>query len=113
MLQTKTQSTVGIQTKYLGATNTKGARIKAFTLNECPSTGKLDKAFRHDTVTLLYDYALSGSAVYEPAMRKLHEKINHNPKVNKYQQKECTHVAISSWTKGGYFFVFGQGGNND
>ena len=39
MLQTKTQSTVGIQTKYLGATNTKGARIKAFTLNECPSTG--------------------------------------------------------------------------
>ena len=107
MLQTKTQSTVGIQTKYLGATNTKGARIKAFTLNECPSTG------RPDTVTLPYDYALSGSAVYEPAMRKLHEKINHNPKLNKYQDKDCNHVAISSGTDTGYVYTFIEDGNND
>ena len=92
----KEQSTYGIQTKYLGATNTKGARIKAFTVHK----------LQPDTVTLPYDYSLSGSAIYEPAMRKLHDRISHNPDIDRHQQKECYHIAISSWTKDGYIFTF-------
>ena len=106
----KEQSTYGIQTKYLGATNTEGARIKAFTLNAHDSVG----TGRIYTVTLPYDYALSGSAVYEPAMRKLHDKISHNPDIDRHQQKECNHIAISSCTKeGGYFFTFLDDNSNN
>ena len=105
MLQIRHQAAFGIQTKKLGATDTKGARIKA-------STFYLNDG-RPDTVTLPYDYSLSGSAVYEPAMEKLHDKISHNPDINRYQEKDCNHVAIASWTKGGYFFTFIEDGNND
>ena len=99
----KEQSTHVIKTKYLGATNTKGERIKAVTVYDYG---------RPDTVTLPYDYALSDCSIsekitaHQPAMEKLHDKISHNPDIDRYQEKDCNHVAIASWTKGGYFFTF-------
>lgn len=47
-----------IYTKYLGPTNTKGARIKAYTL------GGL-------SVTIGFDYALSGEAIHFQAVKAL------------------------------------------
>ena len=52
----KEQSTHVIKTKYLGATNTKGERIKAVTVYDYG---------RPDTVTLPYDYALSDCSISE------------------------------------------------
>ena len=98
----KPESTYGIQTKYLGATTYRGERIKAFTVHN----------LQPDTVTLPYNYALSDCSIsekiaaHEPAMEKLHDEISHNPDIDRYQEKDCNHVAIASWTKGGYFFTF-------
>jgi len=105
MLQIRHQSAFGIQTKTLGATDTKGARIKASKLGYVTA--------RPDTLTLPYGYSLSGASVHEPAMRKLHDQISHNPDIDRHQQKDCNHVAISTWTDTGYIFTFIDGGNND
>ena len=100
MVQITNQSAIGIQTKYLGATNFRGERIKAFTLGEYPSTG------RPYSITLPYNYAFSGSKAHEPAMIELHNKLSHNPAINEWQEKECDHVAVSSGTDTGYIYIF-------
>ena len=70
-----------IQTKFLGATNTRGARIKATT-----SEGK--SAF------VDYSHELSGEAVHFEAVKKLCKKLNWKGDF------------IAGATKSGYVFVF-------
>tara|TARA_R110000787_G_scaffold152064_4_gene265855 strand:- start:1590 stop:1913 length:324 start_codon:yes stop_codon:yes gene_type:complete len=91
---------LSIQTKYLGPTNVRGARIKAFTLDNNPTTE------RPDSVTLSYDYALDGAKAHEPAMIELHNKLSHNPELIEWQEKKCSHVAISTGTNKGYIYIF-------
>jgi len=52
-----------IECRYLGATNTLGARIKATAGKEC-------------SITIPYSYELSGEDVYKKAARALIEKMN-------------------------------------
>lgn len=52
---------IAIQTKYLGPTNTKGARIKAFTCNG-------------HSATIDYNYALSDEKLHFEAVKALKEK---------------------------------------
>jgi len=57
---------IAIHTKYIGPTNTRGSRIKAYTANYFNQ-----KAF---TVTIPYDYALSDVAIHFKAVKALVEK---------------------------------------
>ena len=59
---------IAIHTKYLGPTNTNGARIKAYTA----SYGSI-KGF---SVTVPYNHALSGYAVHFGAVKALVKKHN-------------------------------------
>ena len=54
---------IAIQTKYLGATNTKGARIKAWTCNG-------------QSITVSMDYEYSGAEAFWPAAKALIKKYN-------------------------------------
>lgn len=56
---------IAIHTKYLGPTNTRGSRIKAYTCGH-----------RGVTITVPYNHALSGVAVYFEAVKAL--VIKHN-----------------------------------
>ena len=81
---------IAIQTKYLGPTNTKGSRIKAFTCNG-------------HSCTIDYDYALSDEKLHFKAVKAL---VSKNP------TGRCLDWNISKMTyggvKGGYVFTFPQ-----
>ena len=70
-----------IFTRYLGATNTKGSRIKAY-------DGDGNK------ITLAFDYALSGEAIFKKAAVALCEKMNWPLEL------------LGGGFKGNYVFVF-------
>jgi len=70
-----------IITKYLGATNTKGSRIKASDSDR-------------NSITISYPYELSGEAVFKAAAVKLCEKMNWSTDL------------LGGGTKEGYVFVF-------
>ena len=91
---------IGIQTRYLGATNSRGARIKAFTLDNNPITEK------PDNVTVPYNYEFNSAEAHKPAMVELHNKLSHNPEVTAWHEKECDHIAVSSGTEKGYIYIF-------
>ena len=106
MLQVTWPYGLSIQTRYLGATNFRGERIKAFTLDDNTKYGK------PDSLTVPYSYEFSGSKAHEPAMLELHNKLNHNPEVTEWQDKECNHVAVSTGTNKGYIYIFTNKKNN-
>lgn len=54
---------IAILTKYLGPTNCRGSRIKAYTSNKGQS------------VTISYDYALDGEALHRKAAQALMDKM--------------------------------------
>jgi len=70
-----------IITKYIGATNTKGARIKAYDMD-------------NNSITIPYPYNLSGIAVYQKAAIALKDKMGWNGEI------------VGGGIKGGYVFVF-------
>jgi len=70
-----------IQTKYLGATNTRGSRIKA---SDCDG----------NSITISYPYELSGEAVFKAAAVKLCEKMGWSDDL------------LGGGVKNGYVFVF-------
>lgn len=72
---------VAIQTKYLGATDTRGSRIKAWTANG-------------QSITISYDYSLDGMEIFKKAALELCKKMNWS---------ECIEGGS---TKDGYIFVF-------
>jgi hypothetical protein len=75
---------IAIQTKYLGPTNTKGARIKAFTCNG------------HSAI-IDYDYALNDELLHFEAVKALKEKYKLS-----WDISEMTYGGI----KDGYAFTF-------
>jgi hypothetical protein len=75
---------IAIQTKYLGPTNTKGARIKAFTCND------------HSAI-INYDYALSDEKLHFEAVKALKEKYALD-----WDISEMSYGGI----KDGYVFTF-------
>tara|TARA_R100001015_G_C4593346_1_gene148688 strand:+ start:261 stop:509 length:249 start_codon:yes stop_codon:yes gene_type:complete len=75
---------IAIQTKYLGPTNTKGARIKAFTCNG-------------HSVTIDYDYALSDELIHFEAVKAPKEKYSLDWNIS-----EMTYGGL----KEGYAFTF-------
>lgn len=77
---------IAIQTKYLGPTNTKGARIKAFTCNG-------------HSATVDYDYALSDEKLHFEAVKALKEKCALD-----WDISEMTYGG----TDQGYVFTFPQ-----
>ena len=74
---------IAIQTKYLGPTNTKGARIKAF-------TGKL-------SVTIPSNYKKDGALLHFEAVKALKEKYSLD-----WDLSEMTYGGL----KEGYAFTF-------
>lgn len=54
---------IAIHTKYIGPTNTRGSRIKAYTASHGSHKGF--------TVTIPYDYSLDGVAVHFKAVKAL------------------------------------------
>lgn len=60
-----------ILTKFCGPTNTRGARVKAYSADNRPSTGRPDIAY------VSWDYAVSGETNHENAARKLATKIGY------------------------------------
>ncbi len=70
-----------ISTKYIGPTNTRGSRIKAF---DCDN----------NAVTIPYPYELSGEDVHRKAAEALRDKMG------------WTGELIGGGTKDGYVFVF-------
>jgi hypothetical protein len=77
---------IAIQTKYLGPTNTKGARIKAFTCNG-------------HSATIDYDYALGDELLHFKAVKALREKYALD-----WDISEMTFGGI----RDGYVFTFPQ-----
>jgi hypothetical protein len=77
---------VAIQTKYMGPTNSRGSRIKAFTENG-------------QQVTISYDYALSGEKLHAKAAMALIEKAGWQNEYKKFG-------LVCGGTKNGYVFVF-------
>ena len=75
---------IAIQTKYLGPTNTKGARIKAFTCNG-------------HSATIDCDYALSDEKLHFEAVKALVAKNNLD-----WDLSEMTYGGL----KEGYVFTF-------
>jgi hypothetical protein len=75
---------IAIQTKYLGPTNTKGSRIKAFTCNG-------------HSATIDYDYALSDELLHFEAVKALKEKYDLG-----WDLSEMTFGGINE----GYVFTF-------
>lgn len=57
---------IAIHTKYIGPTNTRGSRIKAYTASWGDKKGF--------TATIPYDYSLDGAALHFKAVKKLVEK---------------------------------------
>ena len=78
---------IAIETKYLGATDTKGSRIKAFTCNG-------------HSVTIPYPHEFSGAECHAQAAIALCKKQEWD--------KEHGYSLISGGSKDGYVFVFGQ-----
>ena len=72
---------IAILTKYLGPTNSRGSRIKAYTSNEGQS------------ITISYDYALDGEALHRKAAQALMDKMNWPNKL------------VAGGIEGGYAFV--------
>ena len=72
-----------ITTKYLGATNTRGSRIKAFDMDG-------------NSITIPYPHDLSGEDVHRAAAQALCAKMNWSG------------MLIGGATSGGYVFVFGH-----
>lgn len=70
-----------ISTKYIGPTNSRGSRIKAFDSD-------------NNQVTISYPYELSGEDVYRKAAEALRDKMG------------WTGELIGGGTKDGYVFVF-------
>jgi len=58
---------IAIQTKFVGPTNSRGAHVRAFTLDKNPGTGKADR------VSSAWDHALSVHDNHRCAARKLAE----------------------------------------
>jgi FKBP-type peptidyl-prolyl cis-trans isomerase 2 len=77
---------IAIQTKYLGPTNAKGSRIKAFTCNG-------------HSATIDYNYALSGEKLHFEAVKALVSKNNLD-----WDISEMTYGG----TNQGYVFTFPQ-----
>ena len=73
-----------IQTKYLGPSNFRGARIKAF---DCDG----------NSVTIPYPYELSGEDVHRKAAEALRDKMRWSGEL------------IGGSIKSGYVFVFADG----
>ena len=72
---------IAIQTKYLGATDTLGSRIKAYTCND-------------HNLTMSYDYSLSGMELHKKVAVALCKKMSWSTDL------------IGGATKEGYTFVF-------
>ena len=73
-----------IQTRYYGATNTRGARIQA-----TPSIGK--------AVSISYPYELSGQAVHNAAVRAWLDKFGYKDKNINFE--------VGEGMGGGYIYV--------
>ena len=72
---------IAIQTKYLGPTNYRGSRIKAYTCNG-------------HSLTIAYDYSLDDKDLYAKAAIALCKKLGWSGSI------------IGGGTKEGYTFVF-------
>lgn len=72
---------IAIETKYLGPTDYRGSRIKAYTVNG-------------QSLTISYPHELSGEACHRKAAEELREKAGWSGEL------------VSGSTKGGYAFVF-------
>lgn len=72
---------IAIMTKYIGPTNYRGSRIKAYTCNG-------------HTLTISYDYGLSDEERHKQAAEQLRDKQNWKGEL------------IGGGTKDGYAFVF-------
>jgi hypothetical protein len=101
MLNFKRTNAIGIKTKFLCATTYMGARIKASTLDNQPSTQK------QNTYTTHYDHEFDNVENHIRAVIGLHNKLCSNIKYN----EKCDHVASISYTENGYICVFGSNGN--
>ena len=95
----KNAYSIPIQTKYLGATNYRGERVKAFTLDNHPNTGK------PETVTVGYDYGLDARGNHDEAMQKLHDAIYHKLDWEGTTYKTtCEHITHVTYTHRGYIY---------
>lgn len=82
-----------IETKYLGATNTLGARIKATTVSDRPHR-----------VTVPYDYSLNTEENHRKCARLLFEKLG-------WDKDGETRKAYIGQTNRGYTYTFHYGWN--
>jgi len=80
---------IAIQTKFLGPTNFRGARIKATAMDSYRDE-------RVMSVTVGYDHALNGDENHRVAAEKLLPQVVRNPK--------DVHMVAGAW-KRGYVFV--------
>jgi len=83
-IERKKNTMIAIQTKYLGATNTKPSRIKAFTCNG------------HSCI-ISYDYALSDAKLHFKAVKAMVSKCKLDWDISKMNY---------GGVKGGYVFTF-------
>ena len=74
-------SYVAIQTKFLGATDRRGSRIKATAMEAAPTSYGVDSYQRpeHYSVTLSYAHELDSFENHERAAKALLPKVSNDP----------------------------------
>ena len=101
MLKFNRSNSIGIKTKFLGATTYRGAKIKASTLDNKPSTQKPNRYTTH------YDYEFDALENHMRAVIGFHNTFCDAIKYN----EKCDHVACMEYIETGYICVFSSNQN--